>query len=297
MKSSFQAINSPYNSFIRQESEMFYQASLLLEEDKHILSWALFALWKGLTPFESWQDEVSSQTFLRKLKKTFLFQDAFDDTLTVPDNAWMDLHEAFTPYDHELLLKLYNGLEASSGTIRFPTFVDLDFYLRCVGASVALVSAHILFHHEMQSGNCEFVECVNKLGMGVLWWSLLKETHLLVQEGRLFIPLEDLVSFNCSEEDLLNARNSKEMKDLTKYELERVVQLLRINKKNNSSYPKGLKEVLCFISNQLTDQVHSALHSGWTLADVNPPDKKPIKKSWFINGITHLQRNSNKVQG
>lgn len=290
-QAQYQSSSSPYHRFIKQESEMFYQASLLFPEDKHLISWALFAFWKSLTPFELWQDSDGPQRFIKKWKQTIVFSEAWEQDLTISQNAWLDLQERFNPSCKELILNLLNGLESSSGTIRFPVFSDLEFYLKYVGGSIALSSAYILFFDEIQNGNHEFLEAIYQLGAAFLWWQLLQETPLLAQEGRLFVPLEDLKNYNCSEEDLLAHNKTKSIVELTKYELDRAAELLRVVKRNSTNFPKGLKEALTFISNQMTEQIHSAIRSGWTLASKEAPGKKPIRASWFINSVTKLASN------
>ena len=193
------------------------------------------------------------------------------------------------PSTKQIVLDSLNSLEASIGAMRFPTFGDLEFYLKNCGGSIALASAQIIFAEEIEKGSVEFLEPIYYLGAGLLWWKLLQRTAFWVEQGKLFIPLEDLASFNCCEEDLLAQVESRQIADLTKFELQKAIESLKFAKKNANAYPKGLKEALTFLSNYFTEEIQSALRSGWQLSSKEISLKK---SNWFINGITNLHKKS-----
>lgn len=286
-------MTSPYFKFVKQESsESFYQASLLLPEKKHLLTWALFSFWSELNPLYFWSSKEIPQRFLQRWKGKLFFGETYnssEEENTIAEQAWIDLQGLFMPSTKQIVLDVLNSLESSIGALRFPTFNDLEFYLKSCGGSMALASAQIIFAEEIEKGSIEFLEPIYYLGAGLLWWKLLQKTAFLVEEGKLFIPLEDLCNFNCSEEDLLAQMPSTKMADLTKFELQKVLEALKFSKKNANIYPKGLKEALTFLSNYFSEEIHSALRIGWQLSSQEIISKK---SNWFINGLTSLHKKS-----
>ncbi len=288
-----QDTNSPYFKFVKGESEAFYQAVLLLPEEKHSLCWSLFALWSELTPFAFWRSSDIPNQYLQNWKEKVFFGDSVsgnDSVPTIAQEAWIVLKEHFMPTPRQFFLDLLNGLEAGAGTMRFPSFKDLEVYLKMVGGSIALISAKIVFADEIEDGTIEFLEPIYYFGAGMLWWKLLQNTASLVEEGKLFIPLEDLQAFDCTEEDLLAQLKSPKIEELTKFELQKVTESLKFAKKNANYYPKGLKEALTFLSNYYSEEISSAIRSGWLLSSKEAFSKKPAKSGWFINSFTRFQK-------
>jgi phytoene synthase len=294
MKPALQQINAndPYCKFIRQESEVFYQASLLMNENRHPLAWKLFAFWKALNPFEVWKLSESPNRLIESVKQEFFLGFESVDSSVPSIASWSELKPLFSDSTELFLIDILNGFEASNGTIRFPTFRELEFYLKKVGGSMALISAMLLFNDEIENGNIDFLEPIRYFGAGVLWWKLLQNTATLVQEGKLFIPLEDLNIFDCREEDLLAKVKSSNIEELTKFELQKVSESLKFTKKNALTYPKGLKEALTFLSNHYAEEIHSALRSKWVLSANPPLAKKQNKPLWFISNLTNFNKAS-----
>ncbi|MDJ0624929.1 MAG: squalene/phytoene synthase family protein [Candidatus Caenarcaniphilales bacterium] len=290
-KTVYQSVNSPYLCFIKENSEYFHQASLLLSEDKHLISWALFSFLQGINPFQCWQNKSGTEDFLSKWKSIVFYGEENDADLSISLTAWLDLKDRFDINSQNTLINFIKGLEASSGTIRFPTFRELEFFLKLLGGSIALISANVIYNDEIQAGDSEFLEPLSSLGAGILWWQLLKKTSLLANEGKLFIPLDDLALFNCTEEDLLLNTKSESIKSLTKFELQKVNESLIFVKKNLSIYPKGIKDSVKFLCNKYEDEIHSALRLNWLLSSPDPPVHKTSKSSWFINNVLNLNSN------
>lgn len=291
----YHSSNSPYGKFIKKESDCFYQASLQLQENKHLLSWLLYAFWQGLTPNKFFNNPEGPLRLIKTWKSAIFYAKPFDTEFCFSQNAWIDLKHKFNEHSRNLLLDFFNSLEASIGTIRFPEQKDLEFYLKKFGASQALIIANILFEEEINEGDNELFEAVKYLGMGILWWNLLKHSPLLSEQGKLFIPLEDLKRFNCTEEDLLANHVSQNMKDLTRYEFNKIEELMGLARRSmssistsNISFPKGLKEAIIFLSNHFTEEMNSAWRSGWLLSSASAPSTKQAKSNWFIGGVVKL---------
>ncbi|MFN5539411.1 MAG: squalene/phytoene synthase family protein [Candidatus Melainabacteria bacterium] len=342
-----QISNNIFYKFIRQESESFYQASLFLHEDKHLLCWELFALWNELNPIHFWWPNAESSGESKQInhdakpekpfhlieywkEKVFLpvqeleinefpkerlekkeIKDKFsidfpfkiNSGISLTDNiqdntksnsisnlAWSQLCDDFGVVEKELLLNMLNGFEASVGTIRFPSYRELEVYLKAVGGSIALTTAQLVFDDDIREGSIEFLDSVSLLGQGILWWQLLQRTHKLALEGKLFIPLEDLQVFDCCEKDLLAEHKNNSIVELTKFELGKVIELLKVNRKNTNFPQKGLKDALTLITNSVTEEIQSALRSGWVLSSATLPSHNKSKKSnsWFVSGLTKL---------
>ncbi|MDX1917968.1 MAG: hypothetical protein SFT81_02335 [Candidatus Caenarcaniphilales bacterium] len=288
MQPLFRSNNSPYLKFIRGKSEAFYQASLLLAEDKQMLSWILFAFWHGLNPFAFWEHLDGPAHFLRSWRNGLLFADGYEGELTIPQNAALDLQGHFSSDINEAILMVLNSLESVGGAARFPTFQELFCFLDQYAGSIAQASAQIIFREYLVGGQVENLEPLRQFGAYILWWELLQRSGQLVQFAKLFIPLTDLQEFRVTEPELLTEMKSPLIKRLTDYELNRIQVGFSDLKKQSASYPREMKDFLAVLCNYLSEEVNSALRSSWQLSLTELPRKKN-KMDWLIGGFTRFR--------
>ena len=293
----YQSNNSPYLKLIREESAIFYKASLLIPAEKQSIAWALYVFWLELMPFEYWNALEGQVNFIRKWKTALFFEKTYQQDLSMSLNAWLDLQNHFDQNAKKLVLKVLNGLEICQSSIHFSSMEELAFFLEYLGGSVSLASFYILFANSSVAEEEEIIfdthilSSINYLGMGILWWELLKENTLTITQSKLFIPLSDLRRFDYREEDFLNnGLENPNSKELTKFELTKIIKYfglsLSLIQKNTNTNLKVIKEIISFLSNYYINEINAALSSGWTLESKSIPNQSNQSNNWIINGFT-----------
>jgi len=92
---------------------------------------------------------------------------------------------------------LIAGVEMDVGRRRYPTFEDLRQYCLRVASAVGLISIEI-FGYEDPRVRDYAVE----LGIALQLTNILRDVPTDLARGRLYLPLEDLDRFGCTEADL-----------------------------------------------------------------------------------------------
>lgn len=99
----------------------------------------------------------------------------------------------------EDLEAILSGVEMDLEPLRFQAAEDLKRYCYHVASAVGLVSIEI-FRYEDQ--RCR--EYAEKLGYALQWTNILRDVGEDAEEGRVFLPLDDLSRFGLTEEDILS---------------------------------------------------------------------------------------------
>ena len=92
---------------------------------------------------------------------------------------------------------LIEGVEMDLHTARYATFPDLYEYCIRVASAVGLISVEI-FGYENPASRQYAID----LGVALQLTNILRDVAEDLSRGRLYIPLEDLTRFGCTEDDL-----------------------------------------------------------------------------------------------
>lgn len=122
----------------------------------------------------------------------------------------------------EHLYELVEGCRADLTVSRYATWASLERYCRGAGGAVARVLGSILgLTHSDAGDRMDDLGCATRLA------AILRDLGADVGRGRIYLPLEDLVRFRCSERDLLERRGDGRVRDLVRHEADRMCDLLR----------------------------------------------------------------------
>jgi phytoene synthase len=118
------------------------------------------------------------------------------------------------PVDH--FYELIQGMEMDLTTTRYETFDALREYCTLVASSVGLMCRQIFGYR-----NASTREYAINLGIALQLTNILRDIAEDAKRGRIYLPLEDLRRFGCTEEDILNCRYTPEFVNLMRFECER----------------------------------------------------------------------------
>src|ERR1017187_10387853 len=101
----------------------------------------------------------------------------------------------------DYLISLINGVEMDLKKDRYETFEDLQKYCYGVASTVGLMCIQVFgYRHE------ETREYAINLGYALQMTNILRDIRQDAAVGRIYLPLEDLRTFNYDEESLLASR-------------------------------------------------------------------------------------------
>ncbi|KHD05294.1 hypothetical protein PN36_00435 [Candidatus Thiomargarita nelsonii] len=156
----------------------------------------------ALLKFQWWQAEIA-QTFQGKPHHPIC--QALSETLRH--------HELTEHYFQEMI----EGFIVDSKRTRYATFDELEDYCKHTRSVLNLLCTHVLGYQ-----NETTLKYAEQLGIALELTSLLRELRRDVLKGRLYIPQEELVRFNVSEQSLLNCQFSEAIQVLFAYQATRI---------------------------------------------------------------------------
>ncbi len=115
--------------------------------------------------------------------------------------------------------ELIKGVEMDLTTPRYQTFDELSVYCYRVASVVGLICLHIFGPISPHAQDYAV-----DLGMAFQLTNILRDIGSDAEQGRLYLPLEDLARFGCTESDLLLRKESPQLLELLRFEAEKARQ-------------------------------------------------------------------------
>jgi len=129
------------------------------------------------------------------------------------ENEFDDLRRHYA-LDEGELEAIVDGVEMDIEPLRFETATDLKNYCYRVASAVGLASIRIFGYKD--PGSRDYAE---QLGYALQWTNIMRDVGEDAEEGRLYLPLEDLKRFGLSEADVLSGKpDFASFQRLMKYE-------------------------------------------------------------------------------
>jgi 15-cis-phytoene synthase len=109
---------------------------------------------------------------------------------------------------------IIDGVEMDLTPLRFQTAEDLKRYCYHVASAVGLVSIQLFGYRQPETR-----VYAEQLGYALQWTNILRDVGEDAEEGRVFLPLDDLERFGLSESDLLSGKpNAERFQALMEYQ-------------------------------------------------------------------------------
>ena len=119
----------------------------------------------------------------------------------------------------EMLDEIINGVEMDLHISRYGTFEELRVYCYRVASAVGLVSIEIFGY---RSPVCK--EYAIELGLALQMTNIIRDVGKDLQNGRIYLPQEDLARFNYSETELQDRQYNERFVRLMEFESARARQ-------------------------------------------------------------------------
>jgi len=115
-----------------------------------------------------------------------------------------------------MLDEIIAGVEMDLNISRYATFEELRVYCYRVASAVGLVSIEIFGY---RNPRCK--EYALELGLALQMTNIIRDVGKDLQDGRIYLPQEDLARFNYSEIELRDRQYNERFIDLMKFEAAR----------------------------------------------------------------------------
>ncbi|MEO8456996.1 MAG: presqualene diphosphate synthase HpnD [Chloroflexota bacterium] len=117
----------------------------------------------------------------------------------------------------EYFEQLISGVEMDLTKTRYATFEELETYCYHVASVVGLISIEIFGY----DGSEEARRYAGDLGIALQLTNILRDIAEDAERGRIYLPLDELEWFGCSEEDVLAGRATPEFRRLIAFQADR----------------------------------------------------------------------------
>ncbi len=119
----------------------------------------------------------------------------------------------------DMLEEIIAGVEMDLGTVRYPTFEGLRVYCYRVASAVGLVSIDIFGY---RNPRCK--QYAIDLGLALQMTNIIRDVGKDLQNGRIYLPQEDLARFHYSEMELAQRQYNERFVQLMEFEASRARQ-------------------------------------------------------------------------
>ncbi len=109
--------------------------------------------------------------------------------------------------------ELIKGVEMDLVTTRYTTDDELSLYCYRVASVVGLICLHVF-----GTTSPHAQDYAVDLGMAFQLTNILRDIGTDADQGRIYLPLEDLVRFQCKDTDILARREQPALRELVQYE-------------------------------------------------------------------------------
>jgi phytoene synthase len=203
----------------KKSKSSFYYAFNLLPEDKRDAMNTVYAFCRKTDDIV---DENSDSTDLKyeKLRKWRIeFEKSFsgNSEFALLNKLGKTISNFNIPLDP--FFELIKGMEMDLQKDRYKSFEDLQLYCYRVASTVGLMCIEI-FGYKHPSTKQFAVD----LGIALQMTNILRDIGKDAKNGRIYLPQEDLLKFNYSEQEILSLIYNNNFRDLMVYESSRAKQ-------------------------------------------------------------------------
>lgn len=142
---------------------------------------------------------------------------------TAPDEPLLarDVRQLITKYSlpNDMLEEIIAGVEMDLNTLRYPTFEELRVYCYRVASAVGLVSIEIFGYRNQR---CK--QYAIELGLALQMTNIIRDVGKDMQNGRIYLPQEDLARFHYSETELMQRHYNERFVQLMEFQTRRARQ-------------------------------------------------------------------------
>ena len=204
-----------------QRATSFYYSFLALPADKRA---AIVAVWDFCRAVDDAVDEPGDRDPASALAQ---WRDEVarlygGHTPATPQGARLSPYIARFRLPRSGFEDLIDGVAMDLQRRRYETFEELRQYCLRVASAVGLICVEIFGYRDLQTRDYAI-----DLGIALQLTNIIRDVAPDLERGRVYIPLEDLRRFGCTEEDLRSGIITENMRRLLEFQVDRARQFYR----------------------------------------------------------------------
>ena len=175
--------------------------------------------------------------------------------------------------------ELLKGMEMDLQHKRYFSFEDLQLYCYRVASTVGLMCVEIFgYKHESTR------DFAVNLGIALQLTNILRDIKKDAEDGRIYLPTEDMQRFNYSENDLLNLTYNENFKMMMRYEVnraryyfERATECLNLDDKGKMFAARAMQHIYSRLLDKIVDAEYDVYN--------NEVKASKLEKIWISLGV------------
>ena len=196
-----------------KHSKSFYFASQLLPEEKRSAVRTLYAFCRIVDDIVDSNPAKHPEIELNYWRKIVYNGSFTDDDLVAA--AWIDTLNRYHIPRH-YALQLIDGVARDLAQNRYRSFDELATYCYGVASTVGLMSMFIIGFKSKEA-----VPYAIKLGVALQMTNILRDVAEDYQNGRIYLPQEELEDFGIRENDLANGKVTPQWRRMMQFQIHR----------------------------------------------------------------------------
>ena len=200
----------------KQHSRTFYLASGLLPRRERQAARALYAFCRVS---DDLVDKAADQQYQRLLQWRQESLANHPPIYNLVALAWADTRANFN-IPRRYAEQLLDGVTSDLVHTRYETFSELAQYCYGVASTVGLMAMHIVGYEGREA-----IPYAIKLGVALQLTNILRDVQEDWDNGRLYLPLDELHKFNLSETDIANGIVDQRWRNFMQFQIQRARQL------------------------------------------------------------------------
>lgn len=200
----------------RQHSRTFFLASRLLPGEQRQAARALYAFCRVSDDLVDNEEGDRLHRLLQWRQESLASHPPIYNLVAL---AWADTRARFN-IPRQYAEQLLDGVATDLKKNRYKTFAELTQYCYGVASTVGLMTMHIVGY----TGD-EALPYAIKLGVALQLTNILRDIQEDWENGRLYLPQDELAQFGLTEEDIANGRNDERWHAFMDFQIQRARRL------------------------------------------------------------------------
>jgi 15-cis-phytoene synthase len=200
----------------KQHSRTFYLASGLLPKKQRQAVRALYAFCRVSDDLIDKENGNRHQRILQWRQESLANHPPIYNLVAL---AWADTRANFN-IPRRYAEQLLDGVTSDLMHTRYETFSDLSQYCYGVASTVGLMAMHIVGYEGEKA-----IPYAIKLGVALQLTNILRDVQEDWENGRLYLPLEELHMFNLDEADIARGEIDHRWRAFMRFQIQRARQL------------------------------------------------------------------------
>lgn len=210
------AIHENVQAPLAQKSNFAYSFSLLPKEERSAIS-SIYAFCSYIDDIVDGSPNINSKSIVKKLDRLAWWEQEIEKVYKGNNDSYYlrQFNRLIRRFDipKQYFLTLIDGVRRDLIKYRYNTFDELKDYCYSVASVVGLISIEIFGYKYEETKNY----AVN-LGYALQLTNILRDIAVDSERGYIYLPKEDMIKFDYSEEELLKGIYNDNFVELMRFE-------------------------------------------------------------------------------